>query len=205
MYIGTVTDHYFSEKPATPAAERDIDVTIRDRDYRVTTSAGVFSHDGVDRGTQVLFRYAPTPPAGGVALDLGCGWGPISLALAAETEARIIAVDINERARHLTRMNAERAGATIEVLTPGEALEIVTETGITTLWSNPPVRIGKTALYELMETWLAHLRGQAHLVMSKNLGADSFASWLQGNYDVARLGTAKGFRVLQVSPRQQSQ
>ena len=64
-----------------------------------------------------------------------------------------------------------------------------------------PVRIGKDALHELLLSWLALLSadGEAWLVVLKNLGADSLATWLTGQgWDVSRQASSKGFRVLRV-------
>ena len=69
------------------------------------------------------------------------------------------------------------------------------------IWSNPPIRIGKQALHELLLTWLPRLAegGRAVLVVGKNLGADSLQRWLaEQGYPAARLASAKGFRVLEV-------
>jgi 16S rRNA G1207 methylase RsmC len=69
------------------------------------------------------------------------------------------------------------------------------------IWSNPPIRIGKPALHELLLTWLPRLApgGTARLVVARNLGADSLAAWLAGEgWTVTREGSAKGFRVLSV-------
>ena len=76
-----------------------------------------------------------------------------------------------------------------------------TSTPVDLIWSNPPVRIGKEALHELLLTWLPHLSadGEAWLVVLKNLGADSLARWLTDqNWDVSRQASSKGFRVLRV-------
>ncbi|MDY5148563.1 methyltransferase [Actinotignum sanguinis] len=197
-----MTSHYFSEHPDTASNARAMEVTIRGRAYSVTVDDGVFSGNGLDKGTAVLLRKVPEPELepGDIAVDLGCGWGPITLALAAETP-RVIGVDVNERARELTRINLEANGLHGDVLTPGEALERLGEKSIRLLWSNPPIRIGKAALHELLATWLDRLAadGEAYLVVQKNLGADSLAAWLAGEgYLCEKIGSSKGFRVLRV-------
>lgn len=118
----------------------------------------------------------------------------------------MLAVDVNERARELTADNAERAGLTnVIVATPDEGLARASEAGIDAIWSNPPVRIGKAPLQHLLLDWFEHLDGYADIVVSKNLGADSLAAWLQTRFDVTRIGSSGGFRVLEVSdPRRQS-
>ena len=70
------------------------------------------------------------------------------------------------------------------------------------IWSNPPIRIGKDALHDLLRTWLARLApdGEAHLVVQRNLGADSLQAWLRAELGLTadRVASAKGFRVLRV-------
>ena len=69
------------------------------------------------------------------------------------------------------------------------------------IWSNPPIRIGKAALHEMLLTWFDHLTdaGVAHLVVGKNLGADSLARWLnEQGWPTQRVASSKGFRVLDV-------
>ncbi len=178
-------------------------MTLRGNVYQVTGDTGVFSGHRLDRGTEVLLRKVPAPglPAGGIALDLGCGWGPITLALAAElpATAEVWAVDTNERARHLAAQNAAAAGFSPVVLDPDSALDRLGNRRISLIWSNPPVRIGKEALHKLLLTWFSRLSddAEAYCVVQRNLGSDSLASWLtdQG-YPTEKLASQKGFRVL---------
>ncbi|MBM9433132.1 class I SAM-dependent methyltransferase [Flaviflexus equikiangi] len=203
-----MSDHYFSPEPTKPDIRRDYTFTIRGDQFTVATAGGVFSHDRIDKGTQVLLKYVDDPPAEGLLVDVGCGWGPITLALAtASPNATVLAVDVNARARELTEANAQRAGLTnVIVATPEEGLAMAAERGVDAIWSNPPVRIGKPALQQLLLDWFEHLDGEASIVISKNLGADSLASWLDHqSFDVTRIGSSGGFRVLGVTgPRRQS-
>lgn len=199
-------DHYFTARPASPDERRVRTVTLAGRDVDVETAGGVFSPDHVDLGTEVLLRTVPAPPAEGDLLDLGCGWGPVALTLAlASPRARVWAVDVNERALDLVRRNAERLGCpNVVAVTPDEVPDDVT---FAALWSNPPIRVGKAELHALLLRWLPRLSAgaQAHLVVSKNLGADSLQRWvaetLAGSAEVDRVASAKGFRVLRVSAR----
>ena len=166
--------------------------------------SGTFSAGGLDRGTRVLLNTAPTPPAEGVFVDVGCGWGPIALSLALHSPAASIwAVDVNERARQATRDNAETLGLeNVQVCSPED---FPLDASIDLIWSNPPIRIGKTALHELLTTWLGRLspEGEAWLVVAKQLGSDSLQQWLNdggaGAFSAVRVDTDKGFRVLKVS------
>ena len=148
---------------------------------------------------------APIPPKNGTFLDLGCGWGPLAISLGIlSPAAQVLAVDVNERARDLTRTNARRAGVAVQVESPEKILTAVkTAGGLDLIWTNPPVRIGKKHLQQLLLTWLPLLNpgAEAILVMGKNLGADSMQKWLctQG-FPTRRLASKKGFRLLAVSP-----
>ncbi len=194
--------HYFVT-PEGPENRRQVTATIWGRPYAFTTADGVFSGDRLDPGTAVLLRTCEPPvlPAGARLLDLGCGFGPIAVALAAECpSAHIDAVDVNARAVELTRLNAVAAGVgdQVEACHPAS---IEPDRRYDQIWSNPPIRIGKAALHDLLTTWLARLApgGHANLVVAKYLGADSLQSWLiDTGWTCDRLASAKGYRVLQV-------
>lgn len=200
------SDHYFTAEPAGPLQLRTIRVTLAGREVDVQTAGGVFSPDHIDAGTGVLLANAPTPPPGGNLLDLGCGWGPIALTLALESpHATVWAVDVNERALSLVRANAEKLSIpNIKAVTPENVPDDV---HFMAIWSNPPIRVGKAALHELLERWLPRLSigADAWLVVQRNLGADSLQRWLQSvlpaSFSVLRATSAKGFRVLRVRHR----
>jgi 16S rRNA G1207 methylase RsmC len=197
------TDHYFTAEPASAGELRDRSLRLAGSEVTVHTAGGVFSPDGVDKGTAVLLRDAPAPPHTGTFLDLGSGWGPMALTLALESPAATVyAVDVNLRALDLVRRNAERLGATgIRAVTPDAVPDGVR---FDLIWSNPPIRVGKAALHELLLRWLPRLAtgGEAWLVVQKNLGADSLQAWLadqlDGGYLVDRAVSSKGFRLLRV-------
>jgi 16S rRNA G1207 methylase RsmC len=195
-------DHYFTAQPASPDERRVRTVELGGRTVDVETAGGVFSPDHVDLGTEVLLRTVPAPPPAGNLLDLGCGWGPVALSLAlAAPDATVWAVDVNERALDLVRRNAERLGcAHVRAVTPDEVPDDV---AFAAVWSNPPIRVGKADLHALLLRWLPRLApgADAHLVVGKNLGADSLQRWLTeqlAGADVERVASAKGFRVLRV-------
>ena len=198
-----MSEHYFSDTPTGPERRRTVPVELFGRTVTVQTANGVFSGDGLDKATAVLLREVPPPTGSPRILDLGCGWGPISLGLAlAVPGAQLDAVDVNDRALALCRDNAARLGVDqrVRALRPEEVAADLTYDQI---WSNPPIRIGKAALHDLLLRWLTRLTpdGVAYLVVGKNLGADTLARWLgdQG-WACSRISSAKGFRVLEVRP-----
>jgi 16S rRNA G1207 methylase RsmC len=200
---GAGPEHYFTASPSGREDRRRLRVRLADRELEVEVAGGVFSPGGLDRGTAVLLGEAPVPPPAGTFLDLGCGWGPVALTLALRSPAATVyAVDVNERAVDLTARNAAALGlAGVRASRPDG---IPDQVAFDLIWSNPPVRVGKAALHELLLAWLPRLApgGVAHLVVAKNLGADSLLRWLAGalgeGYAVCRLATSGGFRVLEV-------
>ena len=201
-----VSEHYFTESPSSEAKTRELRLELAGREVTVETVSGTFSPTRLDLGTSVLLRHLPEPPAGDV-LDLGCGWGPIALHTAleakdAEVELRVWALDVNSRSLETTAANARRLG--LETVRTVTAEDIPAEVQFAAIRSNPPIRIGKEALHELLETWLPRLApgGRADLVVSKNLGADSLQKWIAGmlgdGFEVVRTGSSKGFRVLTI-------
>lgn len=197
-----MTEHYFSATPASAAELRPVTVTLAGRAVTLTTASGIFSPDHVDIGTAVLLHEVPDPPPAGALLDLGCGWGPIALTLAAlSPQATVYAVDVNERALDLVRRNAYAIGADrVQALRPDA---VPPDVRFATIWSNPPIRVGKAVLHDLLRTWLPRLDpdGTAYLVVQKNLGSDSLQRWIAGDLGMpcARYATARGFRVLAVT------
>jgi 16S rRNA (guanine1207-N2)-methyltransferase len=196
-------EHYFSANPSSDSRTRQIHVTLADRPLTLTTAAGVFSPDGLDRGTRVLLGSVPPPAQDGHLLDVGCGWGPIAITMALESpDAQVWGVDVNERVLGLARDNAATAGTAN--VTVGLPDEVPADLRFRTIWSNPPIRVGKDELHQILLTWLPRLEvgGDAWLVVSKDLGGDSLQRWLRdtldGGFHVSRATTDKGFRVLRV-------
>ena len=192
--------HYFNEDPEVPSARKRIDVSLPDGSFSIETDTGVFSHGRVDSGTKVLLMEAPALPTSGHVLDLGCGAGPIAMTMARRSpESSVWAVDVNERARQLTRDNASALGLTnVTVASPDEVPDSVI---FDVIWSNPPIKVGKQELHDLLNRWLARLApdGYAVLVVNKNLGSDSLAKWLtELGWTVKRISSRQGFRVLTV-------
>jgi 16S rRNA (guanine1207-N2)-methyltransferase len=193
--------HYFAPDPEVPSAPRTLRLDLPDRTLSLQSDAGVFAADAVDGATKHLLLDAPEPPASGTFVDLGCGYGPIACTLAARRpDAEVWAVDVNRRALELCRANAAALGlGNVRVVAPDE---VPADLAVDLLWSNPPIRIGKAALHELLGSWLERLRPDAVavLVVHKHLGADSLQRWLvAAGWSAQRLGSRAGNRLLRVT------
>lgn len=199
--------HYFSAEPVGPEQRRRLSLTLAGRDVTVETAGGIFSPDALDKGTAAMLRTVPDPPSSGSFLDIGTGWGPLTLTLGLSSpDAQVTGVEVNDRAAQLCRDNAAALGLeNVSVYRPDE---VPAERTFDLIWSNPPIRVGKEALHTILLQWLPRLApgGRALLVVQKNLGADSLLPWMAAALDerfpaqftASRFGTEKGFRILQV-------
>jgi len=194
--------HYFDESPRARSVEAEVALDVAGTRLVLRTDRGVFSQGRIDTGTAQLLSAAPPPPSEGTFVDLGCGTGALALALAVRAPAATVwAVDVNERARALTASNAAANGLTNVVVATPE--EVPPDTRFDLIWSNPPIRVGKPALHELLASWLGRLAtdGRAVLVVQRHLGADSLQRWLTAEgWPTRRLASSKGYRLLEVLP-----
>ena len=198
-----VGEHYFARRPQAGSRPGTVDLVLPDLHLRLATDRGMFSPDRVDLGTRVLLETVPPPPATGDLLDLGCGYGPIALTMASRSpRATVWGVDVNERALECGRDNAQAAGLNnVRFCLSDEMSE---GPRFAAIWSNPPIRVGKQALHDLLEAWLPRLEpaGRAHLVVQKNLGSDSLQRWLgERGWPVERIASRAGYRVLAIDPK----
>jgi len=195
--------HYFSASPAGPFTRKPLTVDLAGETRSLQTSGGIFSPDGIDKGTAVLLAEVPPPSPTGNLLDIGCGWGPIALTLALQApQAQVYAVDVNERCITLTTENAATLG--LGNVAASRPDQVDPDVRFDTIWSNPPIRIGKDELHALLRLWIPRLAagGSAWLVVQKNLGSDSLQRWLSQELDdtfsVTRESTSKTFRILRI-------
>jgi 16S rRNA G1207 methylase RsmC len=194
-----VTEHYFSNKPTAEDRRRRVRFSAWGNDLELATSSGVFAGEGLDKATAILLRETSPPPENSTVLDLGSGWGPIACSIAvASPDATVWATDVNERAVELTRFNAESMGVDVHAALPDDVPD---DLQFDAIWSNPPIRVGKAALHKMLLHWLPRLtpKGRAHLVVGKNLGADSLQRWLiEQGWPTDRMAAEQSFRVLAV-------
>ncbi len=199
-----VGEHYFARRPQAGSRPGIVDLVLPDLHLRLATDRGMFSPDRIDPGTRVLLETVPPPPPHGDLLDLGCGYGPIALTMGRRSpQATVWGVDVNERVLELAEFNATAAGLDNVRFMLEE--HVNPELRFAAIWSNPPIRIGKQALHELLLRWLGRLvpGGRAHLVVQKNLGSDSLQRWLaEQGFPAERIASRAGYRVLAVDAKE---
>lgn len=190
---------YFAPNPEVESRRSTVRLDLPDRSLQFVTDRGVFSSSRIDPGTKLLLLELPALEHGPV-VDVGCGYGPIACTVGArQQDLELWAVDVNDRARELCRLNAAAIGLDVQVVSPDE---VPADLRVRTIVSNPPIRIGKAALHQLMEHWLDRLTpdGVAWLVVQKHLGADSLSDWMQRRgHVVERVRSRQGYRILRVA------
>ena len=195
-------NHYFSDSSGGEITPREITTHLAGHELKVSTASGVFSPEHLDQGTEILLKQLEKVKPIGEILDLGCGWGPISIAIAISSpEAKITAIDVNQKCLALTKLNAGKLNLdNIHAMLPEN---VPTDLMFDEIWSNPPIRVGKAVLHEILNLWLNRLKvgGTARLVVQKHLGSDSLQKWITEefpNFEVARISSEKSFRVIKI-------
>ena len=192
-----MSDHYYTANPASAHDERRVTLTALGNELVFTTDAGVFSRDGLDKGTEALLNALPEPMEGRV-LDLGCGWGPVGVALGKRYPAlEIVMTDINLRAAELARRNLTANGVKAQVV-QGDGFAAV-EGSFDAILTNPPIRAGKAVIYGLFREARERLNpgGALYIVIRKQQGAPSALKFLQEVYGEAEvIDRSGGFHVI---------
>lgn len=195
-------EHYFSADPSAPAKLTEVEIEVGGQVLKLSASSGTFSSERLDPGTRVLLGLWELFPTDGIVLDLGCGWGPIGLSIAKlQPATEVIGVDVNQRSVELANANAKRNGLANFSACLDKDLDAKLE--IDHIWSNPPIRIGKENLHDLLRNYLSRLKptGDAYLVVQKQLGAESLQRWIAQQWperEVTKVENSKGFRVIRI-------
>jgi 16S rRNA (guanine1207-N2)-methyltransferase len=192
--------HYFTPAPALGESARGRIIRFEDegRVYRFRTAPGVFSRGAVDRGTRLLLE-AVTPEGARTILDLGCGYGPLGIVLAARApRARVTLVDVNPRAAALAAGNIRDNGVPNAEACAGDGCAPVGDAQFDLILLNPPIRAGRVVVVRLLRDAHAHLApgGRFYLVARTSQGARTLARCMGEVFgQVREVERGGGFRV----------
>ncbi len=195
-----MTDHYFTNQPDAPHDRKEWQFELLGKQFRFTTDRNVFSKQTVDFGSRVLIdTFDDTALPAGAILDVGCGYGPIGLALAYSTKRQVEMVDINQRAVALAQENAEKNGISHVLIHTSDIYKEVHGTAFAAIVSNPPIRAGKQVVHDIIAGAypLLQTAGTLTLVVQKKQGAPSAKKKMAevfGNAEVVR--KEKGYYIL---------
>lgn len=189
--------HYFTNDEELKSKEMTHQVMIRNIDLSFITDHGVFSKKGLDFGTRTLLESIPIDLMHGKILDFGCGYGPIGIFLKKyNQDLDIHMIDINKRSLNLALKNAILNDVVVNIY-ESDMYQNVSET-FDYIVTNPPIRVGKKILYEILKTAKEHLKkgGAIYFVIHKDQGAKSVMRDMEEEYEVSLVAKNKGFYVI---------
>jgi len=191
--------HYFTNEDLPSEIKRKV-FHIGDKDYLFNTDNGVFSKEHLDYGTELLIKTIPLVK--GKVLDIGCGYGPIGIYLAKNYDCDVDMIDVNKRAVHLSKMNVELNNVKNANVFLSDAYEKI-ENKYNYIVSNPPIRVGKEKLYEILFKAKDYLlpEGEFWFVIRKDQGAKSAIKDLSCEYIVDVIKKSKGFFIIRLISR----
>ena len=187
--------HYFTNDHVK-SNEHEIDVIINNLKLKFIVDNGIFSKKGLDFGTRTLLENIDIKKIKGNVLDFGCGYGPIGIYINKITKANVDMIDINKRALALAKRNAKLNDVNVNVFESNIYENISKKYNF--IITNPPIRVGKKLLYEILFDAENHLKenGELWLVINKNQGAKTLAKDLEQTYDVTIVTKNKGFYII---------
>jgi 16S rRNA (guanine1207-N2)-methyltransferase len=196
-----MTEHYYTNKPSTASNPQNINFTLRGNVLQFKSDRGVFSKNDVDFGSRLLIETFQFPSTEGDLLDVGCGYGPIGLALAKDCSSRnVVMIDVNERAIDLANENAAGNGIhNVKIFKSDVYGAVDKEKRFAAILSNPPIRAGKKIVHQILEESYEFLlpKGELWIVIQKKQGAPSAIEKLESVFDeVEIVERDKGYYII---------
>ena len=188
--------HYFTNNENLKSEIKIINYSYNGYDLIFKSDNGVFSKEHIDFGSRLLLEtFLKHYHGRGNILDIGCGYGYIGITIAKVLECNVTLSDVNKRALHLTKMNLE------ENKVSGKLIESQSYDNINDKYdiiiTNPPVRVGKTILLNILLGAKDYLNdgGMLWYVLRKDQGAKSIKNILNDYYDIEIMEKSKGFYI----------
>lgn len=188
--------YYFDKSTNVESKENITKAEIIGKIYTFKTDNNVFSKKGLDFGTRTLLESIDLESINGDVLDFGCGYGPIGIIVKTNTKSNVDMIDINERAIKLAKNNALINNADVNIFESYIYNNVNKKYDY--IITNPPIRVGKKILYEILIKAKDYLKENGHLifVINKDQGAKSTMKDMNKYYRVELLKKNKGFYVI---------
>jgi 16S rRNA (guanine1207-N2)-methyltransferase len=195
-----MAEHYYTSKPTVASNQKTQVFVLKGNSFSFTSDSGVFSKNEVDFGSRLLVEEFKAPEVTGPFLDVGCGYGPIGLALAKVHNERLVEmIDVNERAIDLSIKNAEINKVTNVDIHQSDLFTNVEKRGFAAIISNPPIRAGKKVVHHILEESYQYLvpGGELWVVIQKKQGAPSAIEKLEMIFEeVEIVERKKGYHII---------
>ncbi len=189
---------YF-DNVALPSNIVEFETHFLDNKFRFKTDNGVFSKEKLDFGTRLLLENLPIKEISGDILDLGCGYGVVSIILSRFVDAKFDAVDVNKRALHLLEMNIKLNNSSDITFFESNCYDSIDKDKLYDyIITNPPIRAGKDIVYKMLRGAKEHLKpgGLLYFVMRKDHGAKTAIRDISDIYNSEIICKEKGFFVI---------
>ena len=185
--------HYFTND-YVKSEEKTVKVIIKNTHLKFIVDNGVFSKKGLDFGTRTLLENIQDIK--GDVLDFGCGYGPIGIFVKKTSSSNVDMIDINDRAISLAKKNAKLNEVDVNIFKSNIYENI--DKKYDYIITNPPIRVGKKILYEILFKAKEYLKenGKLLFVINKNGGAKSVLKDLEKEYEVDVITKNKGFYII---------
>lgn len=185
--------HYFTND-YVESKEIKTKTKINDIEFTFITDNGVFAKKGLDFGTKLLLSNLKNIK--GKVLDFGCGYGPIGIYISKVFNCDVDMIDINLRALNLSKKNAKENKVTVNIFESDIYSNITKKYDY--IITNPPIRVGKKMLYEILIGAKQHLKknGELWLVIHKDQGAKTLSKELEKYYKIEIKDKNKGFYII---------
>ena len=192
--------HYFENDTNLKSEIRELSYKYNSSSFVLLSDNGVFSKKGIDYGSKLLLEtYLKENPNKKKVLDVGCGYGFIGIVISIITGSYVDMTDINKRAVHLTKRNIKKYKEFNGSVFESDAYQNVSEK-YDVIITNPPIRVGKVKLLEILEGAFDHLYkdGELYFVIRKDQGALSIKKILEEKREVQIINRDKGYFILKV-------
>lgn len=188
--------YYFDANTDAVSKEKTVKINIFNYIYTFKTDNNVFSKNSLDFGTRTLLENIDLNKISGNVLDFGCGYGPIGILIKKNCNCTVDMIDVNLRALDLAKKNAMINQVDVNIFESNIYSNISKKYDY--IITNPPIRVGKKILYEILVSAKEHLNNNGHLifVINKDQGAKSTMEYMKNYYNVNLICKNKGFYVI---------
>lgn len=189
--------HYYDENPSGEVVEENFTTTLRGRMFTFVAASGLFSKHHVDNATKLLIEKCDLENSKKI-LDLGCGWGPVSVVLASIfKDKEFVATDINIRAVSYTRKNTRKYGLDYRVF-KSNIFSAMEDEKFDTVLTNPPYAAGRETCFKFITQSFDHLEdgGSLQLVARHQKGGKMLEKKMNETFgNVQAIAKGSGFRI----------
>lgn len=189
-------DHYFTNNENLRSEIKEVEYKLLDNSFIFYSDEGVFSKNKIDFGSDLLIKtYLKSHDEKLKVLDLGCGYGVIGISISLITGSTVTMADINKRSVHLAKMNIKRHKCYASAFYSDAYSEIKEKYNI--IITNPPIRVGKEKLLEILSGAKEHLLkdGELWFVIRKDQGGLTIKKILENDYNIEVKEKSKGYLI----------